>query len=287
MDRCRHRPGAPRARVRRPAAAPGRTSAMDPALPDRVLQQIRRLPRTGGRDPAPSRRPRRYRALHTVLLLLLTSLVLARDGLLRPVEAGPLECERALRAARALRDGPWLDHTRALQAIVRDCGRADPSRQRALERWARALHRAGRPHDAAAGWAHAGRTARAGDAARARAALAEARVLHAELDDDAALARLWAVPRRGAHLLAPLLAERGDREGLRALLEADLPDATHLRVLGRLGELALRAGDRAAARRCLRRARRIVDALGRRTDAAARQVLRVWLRLPLREQLAG
>ncbi|MDJ0973194.1 MAG: hypothetical protein QNJ98_01875 [Planctomycetota bacterium] len=259
---------------------------MDPALPDRVLSAILERPRVAGRDPVPARTRTLRRALGHVLFAVVLCFGLARGDTLRAVSAGPLDTEKALARARTLGDGPWPAYTRALQDVIRSAGRADPSRQRAIELWARALHRAGRPADACAAWAHAARHARPGDSARERATLALGRLLHAELDDDAAVALLETIPARGARLLAGLYVERRDPDALAALLEEPLDPALRIRLLGQLGELALDAGVPKAAQRALRRAARVIDELGTRDDAEALRAVRAWLRLPLRSRLA-
>ena len=265
-------------------------NAMDPLLPGRVQLEIEAAPR----------RRRTHAAAALLLLLLVGHVAQHLRGRVPAAQAGPLEARRLYDAAKAKKNAPWPEAVPAFRAVLREAGRADPVRARALRAIASIFEKAGLPHAATAARHSASRASRHADSL-ASYQLACARSLLAEGDLDAARMHLERIVALGAHrassevaaalrLLAQAAYDARDRVALRSLVKQmdaeDAPLPLQIAVRGDLGLLHLRAGAPLLARRCLKEARRLfAKSQDDAEDETARKAVKVWLDLPLRKAL--
>lgn len=248
--------------------------------------------------PSPRALPPRAPLRTPPLLLTLPVLLLATclTSPLRRASADPAHAERLFVRATALRDAPWALELRALHDVLHAARRDDPTRRRALARWARRLDDEG---FLAASLAVRSRALLEAEPRSDTEASAQAALAHA-LDDEADPAAgelLEAVlerhgrtaPKvagRALRALADDALEREDPKRLRALVDTaerfHLPIPDRMRALDALGRLVLACGDRREAERLRAACGRLhEEALDDPDPRIGRAAARFWLDLPL------
>ena len=232
------------------------------------------------------------------LLLALPVLLLATGPTshLRPASADPTDAERLFVRAAALRDAPWALELRALHDVLHTARRDDPTRRRALSRWARRLDSEG---FIAASLAVRSRALLEAEPRSDTEASAQAALAHA-LDDEAdpAARELLDVVLQRHGRMAPKVAgralraladdalEREEPKRLRELVATaerfHLPIPDRMRALDALGRLLLACGDRREAERLRAACGRLhEEALDDPDPRIGRAAARFWLDLPL------
>jgi hypothetical protein len=213
--------------------------------------------------------------------------------------AGPREAREFWRAAQDLPPSDARARLAALRAARGATTPGDPCYARAAAAEGRVLRAGGWTAAAAAAEALAAESGPRHDARRLAHALAAARIWR---DDGEDVRETVEAVRRDAGSAAPsaaaaaldllgeLAADAGDAPGLARLVAQAASEAPHrpdvaLRLLDRLGLLALASGDLHAAREAAAAERRLLEAAERRGGPEAQAASRAWLRLLLPARL--